>query len=214
MVTPTFATNDLELLEELQAGAEARLAAQLDAALAADQRALVFAGFVAAAAVALASGGVTSLLSQGGDVWVGMLALVACLGMSISMAYAVQAARPTDWYFPGVRPSSWLSDISASKPRLQRLQELAADYDTRITENDATMRANGKLLRASNLIALGTLVTSVLLLSVYVAVFRSAEKTTAAATTVITNVRTERLPPPVLPKRLEQTSMPRPASSM
>jgi hypothetical protein len=67
MSSSSYKTGDEEVLVEIQEAAERRLDAQLTTALAADQRALVFAGFAAAAAAALGGTAASLLAGPGGN---------------------------------------------------------------------------------------------------------------------------------------------------
>lgn len=162
-----YTTGDEEVLVEIQEAAERRLDAQLTTALAADQRALVFAGFAAAAAAALGGTAASLLAGPGGNALLGWLALAAAVGMTMPMAVAIYAARPRQWWLPGGRPDNWTEDIATAKPRVERLQELAADYDDRIVHNDAIMADNARWLRRAIVLAFATLILSALFLAFY-----------------------------------------------
>jgi hypothetical protein len=171
MSSNPYHTSDEKLLLQIATAAEARLAAQLTAALAADQRALVFAGFLAAAAIALGGAAASLLAKMGSDRFLGQLAFVAACSVAVAMALAVQAARPTKWYFPGGRPKDWVKDIETQKPQLQRLSELLEDYDDRIVHNEAIMAGNGRLLRLAAVLSSITIILSAAHLAVRTAVF-------------------------------------------
>ena len=149
MTSRSYQTLDRTLLLEIQEAAERRLEAQLTAALAADQRALVFAGFLAAASLAVAGAGASALTGVPADPFLGRLAMGVTVGLLGAMALAIWAAQPAAWYYPGGRPESWLDDIEGHVPQLQRLVALAADYDDRLAANDRLMAGNARLLLAS-----------------------------------------------------------------
>ena len=162
MATSPYSTSDLELLREIEKAAEQRLEAQLTAGLAADQRALVFAGLLGVAAAALASGAVSILADAEQSVGVGIISLITSVGLLLGMGLAIFAARPAAWYFPGGTPKSWESDIASGKDQETRLQELVKDYDERIEFNEELMAANGKLLFISGIISFSSLLIGLL----------------------------------------------------
>lgn len=167
MAASPFTTKDEQMLVEIRDAAERRLEAQLTAALASDQRALNFAGFAATPAAALTGLAASILIGRGPEQFLGWLALAAAVALAAAMALAVFAARPSKWFFPGGKPESWLADIAAGKRRLERLQDLAEDYNHRITHNDAIMKYHGKLLHVSATLAFLTPLASAIALVVY-----------------------------------------------
>lgn len=156
MASSPFLTSDQDMLLEIQAAAERRLDAQLTAALAADQRALIFAGLLGVAAAAFTSAAVTMLVDAQSNLFFQALAVCASLGMILAMGLAVFAARPTKWSYPGGLPESWTQDIAQNKNKLIRLQELIEDYNDRILFNEGVMQYNAKFLSASGTVAVVT----------------------------------------------------------
>lgn len=161
MANSQFSTTDQDLLLEIQSAAEQRLNAQLTAGLAADQRALVFAGLLAVAAAAVTGTTVSTWSSEATDFLKG-LTLFASFGLIAAMSFAIYAARPTSWYYPGGLPENWLDDISQKKQKLVRLQELVADYNFRIVSNEDLMSRNAKLLYTSGVISVLTISCSLI----------------------------------------------------
>lgn len=98
-----------------------------------------------------------------------MAILVSCasVGMILAMSFAVYAARPTNWYYPGGTPESWLGDIANNKQKIVRLQELAADYNMRITFNEKLMARNAQALYLSGLVSVATLGLSLVSLVIH-----------------------------------------------
>lgn len=164
MTQSAYPSNELEPLRNLAAAADAQLQGQLTAAVAADQRAMVFAGFLAAAAAALGSAAATVLTGNTIDRFVGGLAIFAAGGMLAAMVIAMIAARPVVWFFPGSYPADWQIDFSTNKPEIERYQELLADYDSRIYKNGRRMLWNGRLISASAIVAVAILFISGLML--------------------------------------------------
>lgn len=156
----SYATNDTTLLREVVASAETRLEAQLTASLAADQRALVLAGFLVAVIAALVSGAAALLLQTPPQRYLGFLAMFAAGGLFVSLALTVYTARPVKWGYPGTRPRAWIKDIIGQKDEHVRLAELAADAEQRARDNARLMATHGWCLIAALMIALLTILTS------------------------------------------------------
>lgn len=160
MTQAPYVSKDGEMLAKLVLMADTRVQAQLSAGLAADQRAMVFAGLIAVAAAALGSAAVEALTATPPQVDIGHLALWAAAGMVVAMSLAVYAARPVKWFYAGSDPLDWRTDLAADKAWPDTLPSLLLDYESRITNNEATMKGNGRWLAASSLVALGTLILS------------------------------------------------------
>lgn len=152
----SYASDDTALLREIVASAEARLQAQLTASLAADQRALVLAGFLVAVIAALISGATALLLQTPPQRFLGYVAMAASLGLFVSLALTVYTARPVKWAFPGTRPRAWIKDLASDKTEPKRLAELAADAEKKAAENAAITDWHGRCLIAALLVAAAT----------------------------------------------------------
>ncbi len=157
MAQAPYMTNDVDALRRLAAAADVRVQGQLTAAIAADQRALVFAGFLAAAAAAIGSASVTALADEKAEPFLGQVGFATAAGLLVAMVLAVIAARPTRWFFPGSLPFDWREDFETAKDELEQLRELLVDYDNRITRNNRTMKINGRLLMAAAIISVAAL---------------------------------------------------------
>ena len=145
----SYKSTDAVLLRDVAQSADARLQAQLTSALAADQRALVLAGFLVAAAVALVGGAVALRLSNPPQEYLSDVALSCAFGFLVGLALCVFAARPTDWGYPGTRPEAWIKDITAQKAEEDRLAELCADMQRKIGDNAELMKWDGRLIIAA-----------------------------------------------------------------
>lgn len=149
----SYLTDDLDLLREIVASADVRLQAQLTASLAADQRALVLAGFLVAVIAALVSGAVALFLQVPRQGYLAWAAIGTALGLFVSLLLTVYAARPVSWGYPGTRPQAWLRDIVSKKDAASRLSELAADYERRGRDNAALMARHGQCILAALIVA-------------------------------------------------------------
>ena len=153
-------------LELMLAQAETYLNIQINVGMAADQRALVFAGFIAGAAVAV-GGGATTLLVIGKHLFLGYLGFAAVIGLLFSLGLSIHAARPVPFEYAGNSPSEWLADVAAGKTIEQSMREQASHYAGMIDRNNETLSKNCKYLRWSQLVALWTLSIGGLIVMVY-----------------------------------------------
>lgn len=145
------------LLKQIVADGEARLSAQLTAGLAADQRALILAGFLVPTITALVGASVALFLQAQPQYFLAWLSIMGAGGLFVSLSLVAYTARPVDWSFPGIMPGAWVRDIADEKPEHESWAELAADADRRARENAAVLARNGKFVRAALGIAATTL---------------------------------------------------------
>jgi hypothetical protein len=145
MSSSIYATAPDDMLAEIIREAEARLAAQLTAAIAADQRAMTFAGLMLAAAAALTG----AALSASPQAVLTLPIIVSALGLFLTSALAVASARPVAWDYVGNEPSCWLRDINPAAELKLSLAEMADHYDGMIKDNEAAIAARAFWLRLS-----------------------------------------------------------------
>lgn len=150
--------SEAAILKRVVLEAESYLDAQLKVALAADQRALVFAGFLAAATVALIGYGASSIFNGGAGAAIGHVAMGVGSVMLIAVFLAVLAARPVEFWLVGNSPKVWEEDIKCGRALADCWQEIATDLERRINCNMRTIRTNGRLLGASIWIAFCALI--------------------------------------------------------
>ena len=145
MTTSPYVDANAEMLAEVIRQAEARLDAQLTAALGADQRAMTFAGLLLAGVGALLGGafGMSSTTHILGPV------IAVALIMTVAFALAVWSAQPTAWEYVGNVPSEWLADIASNKPLHQGRAEMAEYYDQMIATNEAAIGRAARLMKWS-----------------------------------------------------------------
>lgn len=158
-INDPFASASDDQLRQMLAQAESYLNAQLHIGTAADQRALVFAGFIAALVVAV-GGGASAVLVGGKHLFLGYLGFITAAGLLISLAHAVHTARPVRFEYPGNSPSEWVQDVAAKKPIIESMREQAGHYAVMIEANNRTLESNCKWLRRSQMIALAVLTVS------------------------------------------------------
>lgn len=149
MAQTDYITNDHDLLKDIAARADQRVAAQMATALAADQRAMTFGGLLAAASAVVGGGAASVLTAPTANLPLGYIALAAALILGVGSALAIYAARPTIFYLPGTVPSKWQDDIKLPTTTTDRLASLLFDYDERIAKNESLLKRNGRLLMIS-----------------------------------------------------------------
>lgn len=137
--SPLFKASDKQL-EQILSHAETFLAAQLQTGLAADQRALVFSGFLATAVVALVGAAGALMLRE--SHFLGYTAVLTAVGLMIALSFAIQAARLVDFFLAGNRPCAWETDIRSGLSLTASLTAQALHYDEMIMDNRATLDAN------------------------------------------------------------------------
>lgn len=139
-----------DVVQEIIREAEARLSAQLQTALAADQRSMTFAaiaGSASAAAIAGAGGLFFVESLKGQSLFYGALAL-SVVFFAASLLAAL-SARPADWEFVGNVPSAWVDDVTEGKSLKSSLAEMAEHYDGMILNNRKSMVRSAKLFKAA-----------------------------------------------------------------
>lgn len=153
MDTNPYESADATTLAEIIRQAESRLAGQLQAAIAADQRALTFSGLLVASIAALAA-----VVGTAKDPPLPAVLVATLLGLGA--AAALWSARPTRWWFAGTEPFQWLPDLTDPAKRLHAsMAEMAAHYDAALHCNSRSMRRAAWAMRISlGLTALSLLV--------------------------------------------------------
>jgi len=138
-----FESASVEMLAEIIREAESRMSAQQAAASAADQRALTFAGLLAA--------GATAFISQlsphhNAAFWINVVVTVLLISAAL---LALCSARPTPWGFVGSEPGQWIDDIVERRPMHIVFAEQASHYDGAIRRNDRHMKLAGNTMKTS-----------------------------------------------------------------
>lgn len=127
---------------------EAYLDMQAKMAIAADQRATTFSGFLVTSIVALVGAAAVSFLGNRAHE-LGWIAIVCALGLFVCLCLALYAARPVEFEYVGNTFSSWEKDILSSKDYHDCLFEQAKHYDDQIKKNDRTIRENASYFQAA-----------------------------------------------------------------
>ena len=126
---------------------ELRLQAQLQVALAADQRAVLLATILAtAAAVALgfAAAWFGSIPAMTG---LGFGGLITGLAFAGGAWLCGHAARPLPFGLVGAQPDKWWNDAVESRPLAECLRKESSNYQKRVTYNRGVLSRNAGTLR-------------------------------------------------------------------
>jgi hypothetical protein len=129
----------LEMARQIKAQGEVFLQAQLQSAIASDQRATTMAGICVTLATAVVAGGIAYWdKAQAGPVLAASFG--AALMLIIAAGFAGWSARPVDFFFPGNQPSKWYEIRDADLA--YALGGEAENYETHIQVNQAILTAN------------------------------------------------------------------------
>jgi hypothetical protein len=148
-IATTLKQADEAVLEEILREAEARLSAQLIAAIAADQRAMTFLGFLGAITVFLLGAAIAALTAQSPSTSIAAVAALGAVGFVGASCLAYQAWKPIDFEFVGNDPSSWLGDIAGGVKLAAAKAEQCAFYDAMLKDNRKAMERSGRWLTRS-----------------------------------------------------------------
>jgi hypothetical protein len=158
MATPPFDSVASDLVEEVISQAKDLLQAQLTVAIAADQRAMTFAGLLLAGiAVLIGTADRTSGISQVPEL------VVLTIGFAIAAALACWSARPVPWHLGGDYPSSWKGDVEAKLSLHQTRAESAANFESMLRENEASIQSAALYMRMSMLVALASAIGGIVI---------------------------------------------------
>jgi hypothetical protein len=152
---PDWLSGDIELIKEACRHGEAQLAAQVQLATSADQRASVLAGIYVAAATGIIGAMATGdefkhnhPLMLGSGIAAGAFLVAAIL--------CIKATLPTDFWTPGNLPSEWYSDIT-NKTKLQvAIGEQAAHFDDHINANNKVITRNARYFLTGALLGIAS----------------------------------------------------------
>lgn len=156
-ISKILAKADKETLHEIIREAESFLADQLSSGLAADQRALAFAGALAAGAIVVFGAGASILLGNSIPHLIGWMGISVSVVLILSVYRAVKSSMPSEFYFTGNAPSEWIGDVVKKKPLTESLAEQAQHYDENIKKNGKILRENAKQMAGAIWLAWGGL---------------------------------------------------------
>jgi len=158
MSSADYVAAPAKVLDEIIRQAEARLQAQLTAAIAADQRAMTFAGLMLAAAAAFIGASFGAAQNEA----LALPVYITGVGLIVSAVFAVIGARPVDWDFVGNTPRSWISSVASGQSLHDGLADMANFYAEMIEENETAITGAAFWIRLSMWCALASLVIGAL----------------------------------------------------
>ena len=142
-----------ELLNEIKLEAEARLDAQLSTAIASDQRAMTFLGFLLTLVAFLIGASLAAITAATPSPTIANIAAAGAIGLGLSGVLAYLASRPIDFRFVGNDPESWTGDIDNNISLHDALAEQTAYYDKMLKANRRAMKIGAELLRWASIVA-------------------------------------------------------------
>src|SRR5690606_28598473 len=125
----TLAKADEAMVDEILREAEARLSAQLEVAIAADQRAMTFLGFLLTLIVFLLGAALAAFTAQVPSFSIAVSAIISAAGFLVAAYFAYEASKPIEFEFVGNDPSGWVSDVEDGTTLLTAKAEQCAHYD-------------------------------------------------------------------------------------
>lgn len=160
-MTRDWKTKNLELIQEASRHAEARLAAQLQIATSADQRAAVLGGIYVAAATGIigalaagAAGNISLALTIG--------ACVAAAAFLLGAYLCIFAMLPISFDIAGNMPSNWYDDIDANRSMQETVGEQLDCFDEAIRDNDVRVGKNARLFKWGALLGISAPIVGIL----------------------------------------------------
>ena len=136
-----------ELAERVLKQGELRLSAQLQLALAADQRAVTSAAILVAVASAAMGFAGEQASDTNTDVPFAVALLIAGVSLLVSAGFCVRVAWPVKFALAGAVPENWWTDGVAAKPLEVCLLKESNNYSGRINDNRVIINRNAALLR-------------------------------------------------------------------
>jgi hypothetical protein len=149
----------LEMAKQILEQGERYMTAQLQCALASDQRATTTANTLVAAATAVLGAG-AAYYGATADLPVLLGALTAGILLAVAAGFNIHAARPTEFYCPGNYPSQWWPHATGDFALMVAGE--AENYDERIRFNSQILDANGKWQRRGSYLGVAAPVAGVI----------------------------------------------------
>ena len=142
--------NQKKLILEAYRRSEERLRSQKEMAIAADQRAMTFAGFMIAAATVL-GGFAFSATIKGPIIFTSALLIVSAF-------LAVLSASPAQFGTTGGKFTEWKTDVDEDIPFEFVLKQVGGFQDEDIEDNEVVMSGNAKLMNGSIFFAIASII--------------------------------------------------------
>lgn len=142
---PDWGSIDQSVIQEIIRQAELHLAAQLTAAIAADQRATAILSMTIAAATGGLGGGVALMMGDKPNYVLGPSAIALGTCLMVAAWFFLESLKPVAFEFSGNWPHSWYADKNMSANFKLSLGETAENYDVMLKTNDDAIKRNAKL---------------------------------------------------------------------
>lgn len=141
------------MVRQISQQAETFMQAQLQAALAADTRAMTMASALVTVATAILAGAL-AYWDKSGAVSILAGGIVTAMAMLIAAALGVYAARPVNFYFPGNQPGKWFPIRNGDL--IEAIGGEAENYAKHIAANDQILETNNNALIAGARLAVAS----------------------------------------------------------
>lgn len=163
----SFETLTEEVLAEVVREGELLLSSQLQAGIAADQRALTFAGFATTAAGAVFGLVIANPVPKEvlPPTFVAVLGLGLAAALLVAVVMAILSALPRQFFFPGNEPANWAPEHWSLPPSARRTLkaariEQAQVLQTMISANKAGAERQAQLIRRAVWLAFGAAIAA------------------------------------------------------
>ncbi|CAO4134757.1 hypothetical protein [Methylorubrum extorquens] len=153
-------------LDLIKRDADAFLAAQLTVALAGNQRAMTFFGFLATASGVIGGASIAALATDAPSAPFAWSGLVTVAGFLLSMFMANSAAMPDSFSYVGNDPEGWAEDVMEKKPLSVSKAEALADSSRCIGRNQAVLHHSARMTKLAVWTAWGSLVAGAVAVAV------------------------------------------------
>lgn len=140
----TLAKADDRAAEFIKKDADAYLGAQLTVALAGNQRAMTFFGFLATASAVVGGASISALNSATVSPAFGIIGLLTVVGFLAAMALANMAAMPEGFDYVGNTPRAWVGDLASGKAFALSQAELLAETAQCIDDNREVLEKSAR----------------------------------------------------------------------
>jgi len=169
----SFGELPVALQQEAIREGERLLDAQFTAAIAADQRALTWGGFLIAAATAALGAGVALFNKRPVDPLLGYASIIFSISLLRAAWVAIRTVRPSKFAFPGNHPANWLPHewdcVGTEEDKLKAARtDQARSLENCICDNRDAAARKARSMRHSFEFALWSVVAAGLLLLVTV----------------------------------------------
>jgi hypothetical protein len=141
---------NIDNIRELVRSSEVHIMAQLQVAIAADQRAMGHSAIVAGMLTAAIGGTIALFLTEKQNIPLVISGLYCCITLMIALFCCTHAARPVPFNFPGSNPSQWTpGDLRNTQEKV--LMEIVDNCKSYVSDNEKILGANSVYLRRAQI---------------------------------------------------------------